>query len=300
MHVAVIGAGALGAVYGVRLALRARARVTFVVRRASPREAIAIERVKGDVREVLAAPVLATEVPGEADVVLVAVRTEDLGSLAIGETEAPIVVLTPMMPRDYGRLRAAYGDRVLSAMPSVVSYARGDGVVRYWAPPVRTRIDEPRKERALVRELADALTMAGLPSRLELAVHETNPATTACAIPLALALCVAGSLDALAADEALCRLAARACKEGVAIGRAIGRPEPAVLLAPALASPLALRAAIRALRRASPEAVFYLEEHFARKLAHQNRVMAREMVELARRRGLSHEALDALTARLGA
>lgn len=308
MHVAVLGAGALGAVYGLRLAVRGRASgtsVTFVVRpaRASSREPLVIERVRGDLREVLEAPARASVVPGDADVVLVAVGTEDLDAVraVLGGSEAPIVVLTPMMPRDFARMRAAFGPRVLAAMPSVVAYARKeDGVVRYWLPPARTRIDEPRAgaARELAHAFADALTDAGLPSRLELAVHDTNPATTACAIPLAMALCVAGSMRALADDEATCDLAARACAEGVAIGRRIGRPELGSMLAPALARPWALRATLRLLERMSPEAVYYAEEHFARKLRVQNRVMAREMVDLARDRGLTHEALDALAERL--
>jgi ketopantoate reductase len=304
VHVAVIGAGALGAVYGVRLALRGDARVTFVVRpkRAESREPLVIERIKGDVREVLEAPSRSAAVPADADVVMVAVGTEDLDALALGELDRPFVVLTPMMPKDYARMRAAFGERVLAALPSVVSYARKDGVVRYWLPPTRTRIDEPpaspRHRAAAVRGLAEALTAAGLPTRLELGVHDTNPATTACFIPLAMALSVAGTMAALANDEALCDLAGRACREGVAIGRRLGRPEPGAILAPALGHPWALRAAIRAMQRLSPEALFYAEEHFARKLSQQNLVMAREMAELARERGLSHEALDALASRL--
>ena len=264
MHVAVIGAGALGAVYGVRLALHADVTVTFVVRpkRAGDASPIVIERVKGDVRDVLEAPSRATRVPGDADVVLVCVGTEDLEGLALGESDAPIVVLTPMMPRDWQKARAAFGPRILAAMPSVVAYARkDDGVVRHWLPPARTRIDEPRAGDVVdtVNALVDALDRAGLGAHVEMAVHETNPATTVCAIPLAMALCVAGSLEALANDDDLATLAVRACSEGVAIGRRIGRPEIGAQLAPFVASPLALRAMLAGLRRFSPEGLFYLE-----------------------------------------
>ena len=69
MHVAVYGAGALGSVYGGRLAARTRASVTFVVRaaRASSREPIVIERVKDvrDRRETVAAPVRSAAIPGD-------------------------------------------------------------------------------------------------------------------------------------------------------------------------------------------------------------------------------------------
>jgi hypothetical protein len=53
------------------------------------------------------------------------------------------------------------------------------------------------------------------------------------------------------------------------------------------------------LRRRSPEALFYAEEHFGRKLRAQHAVMAREIAALAEdEAGLSHDAFDALAARL--
>ena len=50
MHIAIIGAGALGAVYGVRLALVAKQDVTFVVRaaRAQQNAPLEIQRIDGD------------------------------------------------------------------------------------------------------------------------------------------------------------------------------------------------------------------------------------------------------------
>jgi 2-dehydropantoate 2-reductase len=306
MHVAVIGAGALGAVYGVRLATRTKTSVTFVVRpaRVASTDPLVIELVRGDLRETLASPARAAAVPADADVVLLAVGTEDLDAIRapLVTTHAPIVVLTPMLPRDHARMRGVYGDRVLAALPSVVSYTRSDGVVRYWLPPVATRIDEPRAggHADAVRALAASLTEAGLPARLELGVHETNPATTVCFIPLGMALSLAGSLDALARDAELVDLARRACAEGVALGRSIGRPEIVGPLSPLVARPLLLGAAARVLRRFSPEAVFYAEEHFGRKLRAQHLVMAREMRALAAEKGVAHAAIDALAAKIEA
>jgi 2-dehydropantoate 2-reductase len=151
-----------------------------------------------------------------------------------------------------------------------------------------------------VRALARALDAAGLPAHLELGVHETNPATTVCAIGVGMSLAIAGSFDALADDEALADLASRACREGVAIARTIGRPLAGATLAPWLASGWSLRAARALLGRFSPEALFYAEEHFGRKLRAQHVAMAREIVELARARGLGHAAFDELAARLAA
>ncbi|MBX3260445.1 MAG: hypothetical protein KF782_12195 [Labilithrix sp.] len=307
MKVAVLGAGALGSVYGARLALRGQVDVTFVVRpaRVASTEPIVVEAVRGDRREVVEAPSRADAVPPDADVLLVAVGTCDLDASTVPLTtsEAPIVVLTPMLPPDWARMRATFGERVLAAMPNVVAYMREDGVVRYWTPPAPTKIDEPRAGSAgadAVRELAGALSRAGLRGRLELGVHEKNPATTVCFIAIGMALSLAGSIAALVDDEPLLSLATRACREGVRLSRRIGAPEPWAPLAPALAAPWALRAWLGALVRLSPEAAFYAEEHFGRKLREQHRAMIRSMIELARDHALPRDALEELGRRLEA
>jgi 2-dehydropantoate 2-reductase len=306
VHVAVFGAGALGSVYGVRLATRARVDVTWIVRAAkvSSRAPIVIERIRNDEREAIDAPVRAASIPADADVVLLAVGTEDLDAIrpVLEARDVPIVVLTPMMPRDWDRMRAAFGPRVLAAMPNVIAYARKeDGVVRYWLPPAPTRIDEPRRSSDIaVRELARRLDEAGLRAHLELGVHEKNPATTVAWIPIAMAFAVAGSADALAKDETLLSLTTRACREGVSLGRRLGAMEPWAVFSPALAAPWAMRAWLGLLPRVAPEALFYAEEHFARKLRVQHRVMIDEMIAIAREKRVAHAALEELGMRLGA
>jgi len=306
MHVAVYGAGALGSVYGVRLALRTTASVTFVVRaaRVAERAPIVIERVKDvrDRREELAAPVRAGAIPGDADVILLAVGTEDLEAIrpVLDASSAPILVLTPMLPADYARMRAAFGFRVLAAMPAVVSYGRDDGVVRYWMPPAPTRIDEPRAgdHGEIVRATASLLNDAGLATHLELGVHEVNPATTVCMIPIGMAVGLAGGMEALADDALLLALTARACREGVELSHRIGRAEAGARIGPLLATPLAMRVLVASLRRLSPEALFYLDEHFGRKLRPQHRLMAHAMVELAVAKNVGHAAIRELATRL--
>jgi 2-dehydropantoate 2-reductase len=304
MHIAVIGAGALGSVYGVRLALHGGVDVTFVVRpaRVSSKEPIVIEKVRGDRRDTLAKPTRAAVVPSDADAVLVAVGTEDLDALRdpLGASEAPIVILTPMLPKDWARVRAAFGDRAHAAMPNVVAYARKDGVVRYWLPPAATLIDEPRADGphvTAVRELAGALSRARIRARLAMAVHETNPATTVCFICIGMVISLAGSATALMKDEALLSLASRACREGVRLSHRIGEPAPWARLAPAFAAPWAMHAWLKMLARVSPEGLFYAEEHFGRKLREQHRVMIGEMALLAREKGLPHAAFDEIATR---
>ena len=294
--------------YGARLATRTGASVTFVVRRSrvASKAPLIIERVKEvrDRRDEIAAPARAAEVPGDADVILLAVGTEDLEAIrpVLDGSDAPIVVLTPMLPRDYARMRAAFGERVLAAMAGIVAYAREEPepLVRYWMPPTPTRIDEPRagSDGVVVRALAELLREAELPTHLELGVHESNPATTLCMIPIAMAVGLAGGLEELAGDAPLLALTSRACGEGVELARTLGRPEPGVLLGPLLATPLAMRAIASVVRRLSPEALFYVDEHFGRKLRAQNRLMAREMALLARERSTAHRAIDELATRL--
>lgn len=300
MHVAVVGAGALGAVYGVRVSLRTKATVTHVVRRSIEPRVTVIESVKGGVREEASIPRV-TEVPGDADVVVVTVGTEDLPALekALAPSASPIVVLTPMLPRDWHRMRATYGDRVHAAIATVVSYAREDGVFRYWLPPAPTKIDEPRAgdHGVVVRALADAFSAAGISTRLEMGVHESGPASTCCAVPLAMASALAGSLAALSKDPVLCDLAHRCCKEGVELGKRIGRPDPATLAAPLVATSIGLRLLNGFL---SEEARHYASLHFGPKLMDQHRQMARDFVEMAEARGLPHAALSELSERLNA
>jgi 2-dehydropantoate 2-reductase len=113
-----------------------------------------------------------------------------------------------------------------------------------------------------------------------------------------MAVALANGLEGLARDAELLDLVRRACREGVAIARRIGRPEALSPLAPLAAGPIAMRATVAALKRLSPEALFYVDEHFGRKLREQHRTMARGVVEVARERDLPHAALDELARRL--
>ncbi len=304
MHVAVYGAGALGCVYGVRLATRTSTTVSFVVRpkRVSERTPIAIEPAAGGDREEIVEPVRVSRIPEDADVVLLAVGTEDLEAIrpVLDASAAPIVVVTPMMPKDWRAMRTAFGARVLAAMPNVISYLNEANVVRYWLAPQPTRIDEPRAggHGDVVRELATTLDRAGLSTRLELAVHETNPATTVCFIALGMGIALAGGLEALAANGPVLDLVRAACSEGVDLARRIGRPDPAATLAPILAYGPVLRLVLRLLAWRSPEALHYADAHFGTKLVVQHREMAVTMAELAREKGTPSEALAALAARL--
>ncbi len=303
MHVAILGAGALGRVYGARLA-KAGAAVTFVVRKehVGSLAPIRIARIDGDrTQHVLEAPERAAAVPPSADVVLVCVRVEQVSAAAalLEATSAPVVVLTPLLPHDLEGLVARLGPRVFAAMPGVVAYITPDGTTRYWLPKVApTLVDEPRPPLAAVSELVRCLEASGLPARFELGVHEMDPATTVAFLPLMMGLDAAGSIDALLRDRPLLALSVAAAREGQALSKRIGRSATWAGLLTRFVGPRLLRVGVGLARRQSPEAVHYVEEHFGRKLHAQNVAMAKSMIDLAREKGTPCSSLEKLHARL--
>jgi 2-dehydropantoate 2-reductase len=324
MHVAIVGAGALGRVYGVRLALEAHVGVTFLTRPegVSDKTPIAIERVDDrDSVLVLRNPERVAAVPPFADVVLVCVRVEQLddGLFALlkeGETTdtkggsadvltahrpPPIVVLTPLLPGDYERMRTALGERVVAAMPGVVAYVDDRGIGRYWLPrSAPTLIDERAPITPALHELVRALGRAGMSAHFELRVHETNPATTVTFVPLTMALDVAGGVDALLDDHALVRLAVEAAHEGAELAARLGKVATWASMLVKFVGPTTLKIGVGIARHSSPEAVRYVEDHFGRKLHVQNVRVAETIVRLAEEKGTPHLALSELLERLRA
>lgn len=306
MHVAIFGAGALGRVYGTRLACATAERVSFVVRPSHARaSAYRLHRIDGDRAEhVLDAPAQEIAVPEGADAVLVCVRAEQLDRetlQALGSARAAaIVTLTPLMPADRQTLHDAFGDRLVVGMPGVVAYLEQGGAVRYWLPRVAaTMLDErvqPAHE-AIVSELARALDACGIPTRRAPRVWETNAATTITFMPLTMALAVAGGVEALLADETLLDLAAHAASEAVDVARTVGQPATWAELLARFAGPGLLRAGASIAKQTSPEAVRYVDEHFGRKLAAQSVAMGRKLRALAAATRLPHASIDALAER---
>ena len=126
MHVTVLGAGVLGRVYGLRLAA-AGDQVTFVVRpeRVAEAKPFVIEQVNGPRRrDVIDAPARAARIPHATAAVLLGVRFDQIASssplvdvLREAPPNAPIVVLTPLLPKARAALERAIGRRLVAAMP---------------------------------------------------------------------------------------------------------------------------------------------------------------------------------------
>lgn len=302
MHVAVIGAGALGAVYGVRLTATGTA-VSFVVREARARRggALQLEQLDHDkAKHTLAAPSYVTTIPADADVVLVTVRQDQLDEKLVSllaPSSAPVVVLTPMFEADAKQLEAAIGRLVFAAMPSVVAYDKG-GTIRYWLPRAATTALEASDAPPALEELAKALSTAGIGSQLKTNVLAENVATTVSFMPIAFGLDAAGGLDALLGDKRLLRNAVDAVSEMRDLAKRIGNAAPWASVLLRFVGPLTVKAGVAIAKSRAPEAVTYVEEHFGRKLHAQNVRMAAHMLALAKREGVRADELTALVHRL--
>ncbi len=314
MKVAIVGAGALGCTYAAHLAEVAE--VVLVVRASerAPRRVV-LERVgSAGPPRVLEAPAIETSVPADADVVLLAVRVDQVDPAqlraiaASGPPDRVIVALTPMLPELRARVVEALGPLLVDAMPGVAAYAPkppsgGELCVRYWTPKSAPTIleehpDDPARG-AKVRRLADALARSGMPVRVSRKVHEENQATTIAMFPLLLAIAAAGSVERLLADRALLKLALAATKETRAIAKTVGELAAFASILLSFAGPLTLRAGMKIVHARAPEAVTFLEQHFGRKLREQNRVMFEAIAHLGEARRLEVSSLRALAAQAG-
>lgn len=300
MHVCIVGAGALGSVYGARLARFGGCEISVVARSAAPASRERLERVEDG--EVLAweVPPRVTHAPPAADVILAFVRYEQLSTLParLGDSKAPVVVMTPMMPQDHAALAEPLGARLLTGMPSVVAYRNDAGAIRYWLPRLATTFVEARESPGAEAELVARLRRAEIHAKLVPDVLERNVATTVSFIPIAMALDAGGSAEALLGDDALLLLALAAAAEGRELGKKVGKAEAWASTLLRFVGPRTLKVGIGLARSRAPEAVLYAEQHFGRKLHAQNLAMAERMIELARAKNVSAPALAELCTRL--
>jgi 2-dehydropantoate 2-reductase len=326
VHVAVLGAGALGRIFGTRLATRGGVHVEFVVRDREPhagarpidsqgenvgvlpaRRPIAIERVGGErvagERLTLDAPAFVLDVPAHADVVLVCVRADQLDAKLLATLErgpgVPVVFLTPMLPHTRARMETALPGRVVTAMTSVTGYTNADGVTRHWiSRSTKTLLDEARPPEPVVLALLSALAAAGIEGRVELGAHETSAATVIAVLPLMLAIDAAGSIDSLLETGPLLSLLFRAIKEARALAARWGRLPGWALALDRFLGPVTLRVGLALGRRRSAEIISFVEAKFGRAARGQNVVLAAEVLALAHEKGTPSASVRALAERL--
>lgn len=306
MHVTVIGAGALGRVYGTRLAAAGND-VAFLVRprRLSETSPFVIEQVGGSRgRDVLDAPLRVREVPAHTGAVLITVRfdqlDEDLASHLRGAPSVPLVALTPLLPEQQADMEASLGREIVPAMAGVVGYLDDREVVRYWVLAMQSTLiedaDSPAR-RAQREELARRLDHAGIPARLERDVGTTNAATTLSFFPLIAAIDAAGGIDGALADRELLETVLEAAKETERLAKKIGKMVSGANILMKFVGPFTLKAGVGLARRLSPEAVTFVEHHFGSKLHEQHVAMGTAVLELGRKHGVEMPALTSVMSR---
>ncbi len=303
MHIAIVGAGALGLMFGGFLAVKGHATVTLIVRkgRENDRPDVLLESVATGERTTWTKPLRATSIPDDADAILVCVRREQLDDVlleTLARSEKPVVVLSPMMPKLYEEWKSSLGPNLVTGMPSVVAYVNDHGSLRYWLPSVSpVLIDESRPAIAIVNELAETLSRAGIRTRLELGVHETNPAITVTLAPWFVAVGIAGSVEALLQNDALLGLTERATGEARELGTRVGTMPVAGHLTRFL-KPWLLRFGKRLLDSSQKEVFHYIDEHFGHKLRAQHHAMIADVLEMCAEKGVKADALVEMRDRL--
>ncbi len=285
MHVTILGAGALGRVYGLKLRAHG-AQVVFVVRpgREADESPFIIEQVNGAKRrDELDRPKLVASVPPHTDFVLVSVRSDQLDGIAPLVAAAPkavVVVLTPMIPEPPPALER----RLVAGMPGVVGYLDEREVVRYWTTSVAsTLLDEGGDEiqRGAVEELARRLTKCGLNTRLAKDVWRESRATTIAFFPLIAAIDVGRGVDGALADKELLAVVLDASKECDALARKVGPVASWAGLLTRFVGPFTLKPGVALAKRVAPEPTRFVEVHFGEKLHAQHVAMGDAILKLA-------------------
>lgn len=311
MRIAIVGAGALGRSYGVRLAL-AGEDVRFVVRparAAAQPEPFILEQVNGDKeRHVLDYPQLVTSVPADSEVIVLTVHTDQIvdepepadgarvHDLLRDAPDVPIVTLTPLFPAQVAEIEAASKKTIFPGIPGVVGYIDERGVLRYWVPGSAMTFFDVRAARTAVEELARRLTRAGIPTQLERDVGPLNAATTIAFFPFTAALGLTGSIDGVLGNKELSHTVLEAAKECEALAKKVGKVASWAQLLGRFIGPFTLKPGVALARRLAPEAVHFVEVHFGSKLAGQHAVIGATILELGRERGVAMPELAKLLA----
>lgn len=311
MHVTVVGAGALGRVYGVRLEA-AGTQVSFLVRpqRAAENSSFVIEQVNAsERRDTVERPHRVTEIPPHTSLVLVAVRFdqiagEELGTLLGTAPRVPIAVLTPMLPKQHRALRHASGRSIIAAMPSVSGYLDERGVVRYWVVRLAsTLFDEPigrENDRLILEEIARRLTNAGIGTHLERDVATLNAATTVSFFPLIASIDLGRGIDGVLADKELFTMVLDAARESEALAHKLGRVASWAGMLTRFVGPYTIKPGISLGRKLFPETLRFVEAHFGPKLHDQHVAMGDAILELGREHGVPMPKFEELIQKLKA
>lgn len=303
LDIAVVGAGAVGQVFGGRLA--AAGHRIFLVARADRVPAInehGLRLRRHDGQEELipvsgSAPALDSS--KRWDYVLVAVRAEQLDEVLAslehcGAHGRALVICTAIWgPQPSYRIRAFEETLVLS--PGIIA-GEVDGAIRYYL--WRTAVGPLAGPlTAAAEELVVALRAAGVPTRVRKDVARSYATFLAAALPWALAIEDNGfEPAALARDRTRCSLAGRAAHEALAlIRKRTGQGEVVASLI-AAASGCLVRLASRVVTPPSLTSRVWTQVmwNHLRKIAAQDRKMLADLYHWGRANGEKTPALETL------
>lgn len=299
MNVAVVGGGPLGLVFATHL-LRVGAHVTLIRRRCetSVEHWRVSSRVTGGSFEV-DVPVV-SELPPSPDVVVIAVRAEQLTSDLIASVVAvrarAVVCLTPALGSQLDEIHATHPEWAM-AMPAVAAEI-SDGVLLYWAPPTvwgapSTSI-ERRGDNPALLEFVSLLRRARLPVSYTADARTRTLANTVALFPLHVAIYLVPSLRRWSHDSQLRTELARSMTAARALAARLGYVEWGLRgLAWWLSGATRVRLATWTLVRIAPRLTAFLEHHFGPKLGVQHAHLARDIDVLAQQ----HAAPPLLPAR---
>lgn len=283
-NVAVLGGGPLGTLMAALL-WRGGARVTLVKRRAEP----ASERVRV-VPEVWGAAFdvelgISDTLPAGVDVVLVAVRAEQLGNdllnnLQIQQAKA-VVMLSPLLGERLASWRKSLPQLVVAMPVLAVEFSSSERrELHYWQAPATLIERGPAEE--WVKAVMTRLRAGGLWVRWTGDALARTAANTVALFPLHVAVFRRRDLRAWVCEPAFRQELAAAMARSLRLGRRLGTVEPALaLLVWWLSSAARISFGIRVAVRVAPRICAFVERHFGAKLGRQHAVLAREIQHLA-------------------
>lgn len=291
MNVVVVGGGPLGLFYAAQLR-RVGARVTLV--RRSVTEPIERWRVKSNLFRAsfeVELPVSA-DIPFGADVVVLAVRGEQLSSELVTRVLATkpraIVSFTPALGEQLTAFRGEHPELV-AAMPAVAvevtNQSQAVGQLGYWVAP--STLIEQRDAHPALSEFVRDLRRAGIPTRWTRDAASRAVANTIALFPLHVAIFLEPSFRRWGSRSPLLAELASAMQRARRLALRTGPVEPALrVLAWWLSSVVRLRIAVRLQLWFAPRLTAFLERHFGPKLGAQHAALQRDIEALARRHGV--------------
>jgi 2-dehydropantoate 2-reductase len=304
VKIVVVGGGPLGLFYASQLR-RVGGNVT-VMRRSAPHP---VEHWRVEARFVgksfdVELPIV-NELPPSVDVVVIAVRGEQLTSELVAQVAAvrpkAIVCFTPALGEQLTPWRAAHPELV-TAMPSVAVEITGETSVRrelgYWVAP--STLIERRGPNPALHEFVTLLRRAGVPTRWVEDAASRTVANTIALFPLHVAIYLEPRFRCWAQRPELVAELASAMRRARHLALRVGRVELALrFLAWWLSGATRVHVAVRMQLWFAPRLTGFLEHHFGPKLGAQHAALQRDIEICARRYGLPSPVSEVWAQKLG-